>query len=83
MVHVRRQVKIVRSKLVFALPKGDKVRDVPLPESVALALAAHLERHPARKVQLPWEEPGGEPVTAELILVSATGKAMNRNTFNT
>jgi integrase len=82
-VHVRRQVRIVRSKLVFAPPKGNKLRDVPLPESVALALAAHLERHPARPVTLPWEEPGGDRLAAELILVSVTGKAMNRNTFNT
>jgi hypothetical protein len=52
-VHVRRQVRIVRSRLVFALPKRNKLRDVPLPESVALALAAHLEHHPARPVTLP------------------------------
>jgi integrase len=82
-VHVRRQVRIVRGRLVFALPKGDKVRDVPLPKSVALALAAHLKRHPARQVTLPWEEPGGEDTTAELIVTSVTGKACNRNTVNT
>jgi integrase len=82
-VHVRRQVRIVVSRLVFAPPKGNKVRTVPLPESVKVALTAHLERHPARKVTLPWEEPGGGDVTAELILTSVTGKACNRNTFNT
>ena len=72
----------MRSKLVFAGPKGGKIRDVPLPQSVALALAAHLAAYPARKVTLPWEEPGGGPVTAELVLTSVTGKALNRNTFN-
>jgi integrase len=82
-VHVRRQVRIIRSRLVFAPPKGNKLRDVPLPESVALALAGHLEHHPARPVTLPWEEPGGSPETAELIMTSVTGKAINRNTFNT
>jgi integrase len=82
-VHVRRQVRIVRARLVFAPPKGNKLRDIPLPESVSLALAAHLERHPARPVILPWQEPGGEDVTAELIMTSATGQAVNRNTFNT
>jgi integrase len=81
-VHVRRQVRIVGARLVFAEPKGGKARDIPLPESMALALAAHLERCPARPVTLPWKEPGGKPVTAELVLASATGKAMNRNTFN-
>jgi len=82
-VHVRRQVRMVAARLVFAEPKGGKQRDIPLPESVALALAAHLAAHPARPVTLPWKEPGGEPVTAELIMASATGKAVNRNTFNT
>jgi hypothetical protein len=52
-VHVRHQVKIVRAKLVFGRPKGDKVRDVPLPDTVALALAAHLKQHPAQPVTLP------------------------------
>ena len=80
---MRRQVKIVRAKLVFGLPKGDQVRDVPLPDTVARALAAHLEKHPARPVTLPWDKPGGKPVTAELVLSSPTGLAVNRNWFNT
>ncbi|MFF4353979.1 hypothetical protein [Streptomyces sp. NPDC001530] len=33
-VHVRRQVKMVRTKLCFALPKGRKVRDGPCPTPV-------------------------------------------------
>ena len=82
-VHVRRQVRIVGSKLVFAPPKGRKIRDVPLPQAVADALAAHLAAYPARPVTLPWNEPGGAPDTAQLILTSATGLAVNRNTFNT
>lgn len=81
-VHVRRQVKIVRSRQVFALPKGGKPRDIPLPGSVALALAAHLERFPARPVKLPWREPDGEPVAANLLMTSPTGLAANRNDFN-
>ena len=41
-VHVGRQVRIVGNRLVFAPPKTGKTRDVPLPESVALRLAAYL-----------------------------------------
>ena len=82
-VHVRRQVRIVGSKLVFAAPKGNKIRDVPLPKVVADALAAHLAAYPARPVTLPWNEPGGEPETAQLVLTSAAGGAPNRNTINT
>ena len=38
-MHVVRQVKVVRSVLVFAPPKGGKLRDVPLPDEVGFALA--------------------------------------------
>ncbi|MFE5817233.1 tyrosine-type recombinase/integrase [Streptomyces sp. NPDC056479] len=49
-VHVVRQVKLLqRHRPVFAPPKGGKERDVPLPEPVAFALAAHLKRHPLRR----------------------------------
>lgn len=41
-VRVQRQVAIVGNQLVFSLPKGRKVRDVPLPSSVANALSAYL-----------------------------------------
>lgn len=60
LVHVPRQVKIVGSQLVFDAPKGGKSRDVPLPESVALELAAHLEAHPAKPVALPLRDAGGQ-----------------------
>jgi integrase len=42
-VHVRRQVRIVGSTLCFAPPKGGKERDIPLPGSIALRLAAHIK----------------------------------------
>lgn len=42
-VRVQRQVSIVGNRLVFALPKGRKVREVPLPSSVASRLSAHLQ----------------------------------------
>ncbi|MGI5136540.1 MULTISPECIES: tyrosine-type recombinase/integrase [unclassified Streptomyces] len=81
-VHVVRQVKVVKNRPVFAPPKGGKVRDVPLPESVAFALAAHLTRYPAVEVTLPWKTPEGVPVTAPLIFTSPTGRALNGNHFN-
>jgi integrase len=81
-VRVERQVKIVRSRLVFALPKGRKTRTVPLPESVALEAAAHVSAYPPRHVTLPWEHPDGRPVTAPLLLTSRESGALNRNLFN-
>ncbi|MGS2618331.1 tyrosine-type recombinase/integrase [Micromonospora sp. LZ34] len=81
-VHVRRQVKQIRGRLVFALPKGQKERQVPLTEPVALRLAAHLKAWPARSVTLPWGVPDGRPVTANLIFTSRESKAVNRNYYN-
>ncbi len=60
-VHIRRQVKTVRYKHVFALPKYDKTRDIPLSEPVKLALAEHIRKFPPKEITLPWNVPGGEP----------------------
>jgi integrase len=81
-VHVRRQVRIVASRLVFAPPKTGKTRDVPLPESVALRLAAHLEAWPAVAVTLPWREPTGRPETARLLFSTRERTALARTYFN-
>jgi integrase len=81
-VHVRRQVRIVGNRLVFAPPKTGKTRDVPLPESVALRLAAHLEAWPAVAVTLPWREPGGRPETARLVFATRERTALARTYFN-
>jgi len=86
-VHVRRQVKRVGGRLWFALPKGGKEREVPLPEWVSLRLAAHIEAYPPVEVTLPWNEPGNpkrhcKPVTAALLFIK-NGGALNHSTFNT
>jgi integrase len=84
--HVQRQVKRVGGRLWFALPKGGRERDVPLPAAVSLALAAHIEAYPPVMVTLPWNEPGhrrhGQPMTAPL-LFTRQGSALNHSTFNT
>ena len=49
-VHVRRQVFSLAGELVFKLPKGGKVRDVPLPRGVG----ALLGQQPGVTVSLPW-----------------------------
>ena len=46
-VHVRRQVKRVGGgRMMFGPPKGGKERTVPLPQTVALALSAHIAACP-------------------------------------
>ncbi|GAA3766016.1 tyrosine-type recombinase/integrase [Streptomyces chiangmaiensis] len=81
-VHVVRQVKLLQNRPVFAPPKGGKERDVPLPESIAFALAGHLTGFPAAEVTLPWKSLDGPLVTATLIFRSPTGLALDRNRFN-
>jgi integrase len=80
-VHVRRQVKPLDNRLVFALPKRGKQRDVPLPTSVAMRLSAHLQAFPAAEVTLPWRTPDGKPTGAHLFFTSGAGNAINRKTF--
>jgi integrase len=85
-VRVVRQVKHVNARLWFGPPKGGKERDVPMPESVSLALAACVAAYPPVPVTLPWNDPGsrrhGQPVTASL-LFTRSGAPVHSSTFNT
>lgn len=88
-VHVRRQVKLVGGRLVFALPKRSKTRDVPLPGPAAEAFSEHIKAFHAVKtaVTLPWHEPGtrrhGKPVTVALMFTTPWSRgALNRHDFN-
>ncbi len=81
-VHVRRQVRIVGTVMTFSPPKGGKERDVPLPESVALRLSAHIAACPPVPVELPWKTPEGRPVTARLLVTTPQGGAVHRSAFN-
>lgn len=89
MVTVRRQVKVFAdNSMSFALPKGGKTRQVPLPRSVRDTLAAYLTRFPAKDVTLPWDgRPSDTPkpgtlVTVPLFLINRESNPLNRNYFN-
>lgn len=81
-VHVNRQIRVVRNTMVFALPKGEKVRTVPLPDELAKVLKAHLKSHPPQDITLPWRVPEGDPRIVRLLFTDAKGKAYNRSVFN-
>ncbi|GAB3823845.1 tyrosine-type recombinase/integrase [Dactylosporangium cerinum] len=82
-LHVRRQVKRVRSRLVFGLPKSDKERRVPLPGHVASELQGHMAAIAPVAVTLPWESPTStQLVTARLVFTNALGKAVNPAVFD-
>ncbi|GAA3872584.1 hypothetical protein GCM10022243_42260 [Saccharothrix violaceirubra] len=80
-LNVVRQVRIVGNQLVYALPKSKKARTVPLGGGVLDALDDHMADFPPVDVTLPWERPGGEMVTARLVL-SMGGTACRRQVFN-
>lgn len=62
-LHIANQVKVARGHLVFAPPKRNKERDVPLPDRVAQILKQHMEDFPPVNVTLPWLRPDGPPFT--------------------
>jgi integrase len=73
-IHVRRQVRIVRGTACFAPVKNRKEHDVPLAASLAPILAGHIERYPPVPVTLPWKELGGDPATFRLIVTRPDGR---------
>ncbi|MET9121632.1 site-specific integrase [Streptomyces sp. NPDC004528] len=81
-VHIVRQVKLIAGRQVFALPKGGKARTVPLPESVARVLEAHIEQYPPAAVTLSWRTIDGPPVSASVLFRNGEGRAVNRYVFN-
>ncbi|MFF1562043.1 tyrosine-type recombinase/integrase [Streptomyces sp. NPDC058293] len=81
-LHVVQQLKLSRSKPVFALPKGGKTRDVPLPAPVAEALRAHMKRFPPVEITLPWKTVDGPKVTHKIIFTAAGGNHVWRTSLN-
>ncbi|WP_415878022.1 tyrosine-type recombinase/integrase [Micromonospora maris] len=81
-LHVTRQIKLVRGVLIFAPPKGGKSREVPLPSSVAGRLRKHAQDCQPVAVTLPWGSLTGEPRTVELYLTNPAGTALTRSMFN-
>lgn len=81
-IHVRRQVKLIRGKQVFAPIKNDKVHDVPLTDDAVVLLSEYVREYPPEKVTLPWIKADGDPVTFTLLLSRPPGLAMHRNMVN-
>ncbi len=79
---IRRQVKRVGARMVFGMPKNDKERRVPLPDSVAEAVRVHLKEFPPVAVTLPWEDPRhGDLVTVPLVFTTTYRTVMRQNVF--
>ncbi|MEV7035149.1 site-specific integrase [Streptomyces sp. NPDC093272] len=79
---VGHQLKRIRGKYVFALPKGGKSRDVPLPTAVATALRDHSKEFAPIDVTLPWRTPDGPLVTKRLLFSGVEGRHVRVSNFN-
>jgi integrase len=81
-LHVRRQVKKLGTEHVYALPKSDLERDVPLPEWVAAAVRVHIGKYPPRPCTLPWEKLTGRPQTHSILFRWAYGSYVRYRTYS-
>jgi integrase len=81
-LRVVRQVKLIRGKAVFAPPKCNKERDVPLPSSVAEALRAHMDACKPIEITLPWRKPDGPKMSARLLFTNTANWVVWRSNFN-
>lgn len=66
-VRVRRQVKRLDRIYVFAFPKNNRERIIPLSDWDIHAVRQHVEKYPPRPYTLPWEKPGGKPHTCSIL----------------
>ncbi|GAA4100335.1 tyrosine-type recombinase/integrase [Nocardioides kongjuensis] len=82
-IEIRRQVKLLgNNRQLFGLPKGRKIRTVPLPDRVLELINDHVTRYPPRSVTLPWDRSDGASRSVDLVLFSRESGALNRNYFN-
>lgn len=81
-INIGRQLRLINRTLVYSLPKRDKERQVPISAGVLEALDTYQETYPAIPVTLPWDEPNGAPVTANLLMVRDDGNAQSGDLFN-
>lgn len=80
-VRIRQQLRLVRNQVVLAPPKGGREREVPLPDTVAMAVAEHVQRFGTSSVDLAWREPGGETRSAELLFANRDRGPLTRAYF--
>lgn len=67
-VHVRRQIKKLGEHHVFALPKNDRERTVPLPAWTAQCIRTYIAKFKPKPCSLPWEKPDGALRTHNILV---------------
>ncbi|MFI9556141.1 tyrosine-type recombinase/integrase [Nonomuraea endophytica] len=82
LLRVRRQIKRLGRLFVFALPKNDKERVVPLPDWAAAAVRAHVASFPPLTCTLPWEKTNGTPRTHNLLFRWTDDRYIRSRTYS-
>ncbi|WP_370072262.1 tyrosine-type recombinase/integrase [Streptacidiphilus sp. MAP5-3] len=81
-VRVRRQIKKLGSEYVYALPKNDRERAVPMSAWVAQTIQAHQAKFKPEPYSLPWEKPSGKLATHNLLFRWTDSRALRARLYN-
>lgn len=81
-IRVRRQIKRLGSHYVYALPKNDTERVVPMPSSYATIAMDHIKRFGTTTISLPWERLDGELQAVELLFIWRDGRPLRGRLFD-
>jgi integrase len=82
LLHVRRQLKKLGPDYVFALPKNDKERTIPLPAWTAQCVQVHVAKFKPTPCTLPWEKPDGKPRTHNILFRWIDGGHMKPRAYS-
>jgi integrase len=66
-LRVRRQIKNLGGRYIFALPKNDRERIIPLADWAIQVIQRHIEQYPPQECTLPWEKLSGKPHTCHVL----------------
>lgn len=81
-INVRRQIKKVGKHHVFALPKNDRPRTVPLSGWTAESIRLHMARYKPVPLSLPWEKPDGSLHTQHVLFRWTDGGHMKARAYS-
>ncbi|GAA1712365.1 hypothetical protein GCM10009745_70690 [Kribbella yunnanensis] len=81
-IRVRRQIKRLGQTWIYALPKNDKERIVPMPPKLAELAKEHIATFGTTNITLPWERVDGELRTYELLFTWGDDRAMRADLYN-
>jgi integrase len=66
-IRIRRQLKTLGKHTVYALPKNDRERVVPMADWTAECIRVHVAKFGTLTCTLPWEKPDGKERTHNLL----------------